>query len=110
MITVTKGVTQSNLVATVTERVALYPQTATGSYYLYIVNDINGTTYSIPNLIDVSPVPTRLNTFVIDETDYDFKLGNHKYWFYTTPTSGDLLETGRFLVIGDYATLSLVYQ
>lgn len=110
MITVQKGNTQSQLVATVTEKVNLYPSTATSSYYLYIVNDINGLTYSIPGLVDQSPVPNRLNVFFIDETIYDFRTGNHKYYFYTTPTSGDLLEQGRFLVIGDYATNSLVYQ
>lgn len=99
MIIVDKGNTQSQLICTVSERDNLYPS-ATGSYFLYIVNDINGTTYSIPNLIDQSPIPDRLNIFVIDETVYNFSTGNHQYTFYTTETSGDELETGRFLVVG----------
>jgi hypothetical protein len=108
MVNIRKGNTQSVVVVTLSENINKYP-TETYDPMIFVTDDLYGNTYSIYPLTDISASQGRYNKFIIDETDYDFRVSMHTYIAYMGPTSSSVLEIGKWNVTGTISSTSSIY-
>jgi hypothetical protein len=99
MVVIEKGITDNNLVFTLSEKLNEYGIIVnTGQTFTFVIqNDYNINKTETFDLVDISDAPLRFNKFQFDETLYDLDKGT---WSYSASTSAttQTLEIGRILV------------